>query len=503
MPHYALSDEFRKQLKMKCLDSLIPKAKAGDVVVPAYTGNEQKSESVSWLTLFCQWALQQGMSADHTLEMATAHMKYSLAQKMPRVATWAEFIHQFFILNDLHVDGESRFRQWYYTRAANIRFTWFSHRELRAATHNFSDLKAVHDGKVGMLYEGCLPDGQAVVVKKFKDKQGHSLEEILYEVFLHRSLPKSSHFVKLLGYCSNEHDPLLVYEYVSKGNLEQHLQGHFPKRLAWDDRLAIAIDVADAITQLHYNSKFPIYHRDVTSTNILLDQQRRAKLADFGIAAAVSHEKHRSYCHTKVKGSRGYTDPHYESTGKLTDTTDVYSFGVLLMELVTALKVGLESRTKTFLPDLVMEMSSLGLVDDIVDSSIFCLSGSKDEVPCKECLRTLLEELIDVAIKCCTPDPTKRPKINEVADQLKRLQLEHCMRSSHVDSKRVGKDSKERREVERYAVTSCSGVASVRYLSPLLKLVQNFFRLVVSNLRPYTLCQKDIGVCNGTRRDSA
>ncbi|BBN06627.1 protein MpRLK-Pelle_WAK_LRK10L-3 [Marchantia polymorpha subsp. ruderalis] len=424
MPQYALSEEFRNEFKFKCIDSLIPQPRTGNAVVPVFTGDEDKQAAMSWLTLFTQWALQQGLSADHTLLLASTHIKYSLIY-YPQLSTWTEFVQDFFAY--YHAVGDSLFIQWYWKRAANIQICWFSYRELKTATNNFSEHKTVGAGKAGVVFKGVLSDDRVVAVKRYTEVVGHSLEDILYEVFIHRSLPKSSNLVKLIGFSSYEQDPLLVYEYVEGGNLEQHLQGIHGKKPTWNERLSIAIDVADAISQLHYNRKFPIYHRDIKSSNILLDDHRQAKLADFGMAAAVSPKKARSYCQTKVKGSRGYTDPHYESTGKLTDTTDVYSFGVVLMELVTSLNAGDPSRSKSFLPDLVMEMYSLERLDEIVDECILA------PCPCKQCLKILIEEVIELAILCCHQDPTKRPKISELAEKLRLIQLEQKMRSMEAE----------------------------------------------------------------------
>ncbi|BBN06340.1 protein MpRLK-Pelle_WAK_LRK10L-7 [Marchantia polymorpha subsp. ruderalis] len=440
MVHYALSEEFRSEFNFMCLDTLIPHAKPGDVVVPPFTGEELQAEALHWLSMFTHWAVQQGLSADHTVLMASTHVKYVLTSY--QVSTWSDFIHDFF--NYYHLEGDVRFAQWYWRRAANVQVIWFSYRELRACTNNFSELKLVSSGKVGRVYQGFMFDDQKVAVKKYKDVKGHSLGEVLYEVFLHRSLPKSQNLVRLIGFSSYEQDPLLVYEYVPGGNLEQHLQGKVGgEKLTWDQRLTIAIDVASAVTQLHYNSKFPIYHRDVKSSNILLDNHKRAKLADFGIAAAVSHEKQRTHCHTKVKGSRGYTDPAYESSGKLTDTTDVYSFGVVLMELVTGLRAGEPSRSKTFLPDLVNEMSCLGLLEEIVDQAIWCPCSEDPRNQCKDCLRAFVEEVVELALKCCGKEPTKRPNINEVNEKLKSIQLEQKMGKVKI-SERSDRDSRER-----------------------------------------------------------
>ncbi|KAL2633417.1 hypothetical protein R1flu_004896 [Riccia fluitans] len=443
MVHYALSEKFRNEFHFMCLDTLIPHAKPGDIVVPPFTGEEFQAEAFHWLSMFAHWALQQGLSADHTVLFASTHVKHILTSY--QVTSWSDFIHDFF--RHYEIEGDVKFAQWYWKKASHVHITWFSYRELRACTNSFSELKLVGNGKVGLVYQGFLADDQKVAVKKYKEVTGHHLGDVLYEVFLHRSLPKSSHLVKLIGFSSFEHDPLLVYEYIAGGNLDQHLHGTIAgEKLTWDERLNIAIDVASAITELHYNCKFPIYHRDVKSTNILLDHHKRAKLSDFGIAAAVSHEKQRTSCHTKVKGSYGYTDPAYESSGTLSDTSDVYSFGVVLLELITGLRAGEFTRSKTFLPDLVNEMTNLELLEDIVDKAIWRPCSEDPNNHCLDCLKAFVQDVVELALKCCNSEPKSRPNIGEVTQKLKEIHLEQKMCDTNIS------DSMERENPGRERV---------------------------------------------------
>ncbi|KAL2634773.1 hypothetical protein R1flu_006252 [Riccia fluitans] len=437
MPQYALSEEFRNEFNFKCIDSLIPQPKLGNELVPVFTGEEDKEAAMRWLNLFTQWALQQGLSADHTLLLASTHIKYSLIY-YPQLSTWAEFVHDFFSYYD--ADGDEQFIQWYRKRAAGIQICWFSYRELKTATNNFSDHKIQGVGKSGTIFKGVLLDDRLVAVKRYTEIEGHSLEEILHEVFLHRSLPRSANLVKLIGFSSYEQDPLLVYEYVDGGNLEQALQACalIPmQKLTWSERLSIGIDIADAISKLHYNRKLTIYHRDIKPSNILLGERKQGILADFGTAVSAKDLKPVSYGQRKkIRGSHGYIDPHYERTGELTDTADVYSFGVVLMELITSVSAGDPLRPKGFLPDQVMEMYNQERLEEIVDECILA------PCPCKECLKILVEEVIELAITCCSIDPAERPKISEVLEKLRLIQLEQRMRSMDAELK-DGKGSKD------------------------------------------------------------
>ncbi|KAL3693059.1 hypothetical protein R1sor_006710 [Riccia sorocarpa] len=435
MPQYALSEELRNEFNFKCIDSLIPKPKQGDELVPIFTGDEDKQAAMTWLNLFTQWALQQGLSADHTLLLASTHIKYSLIY-YPQLSTWEEFVHDFF--SYYNADGDKQFIHCYMKRAVGIQIFWFSYRELKTATNNFSEHKVLGSGKSGVVFKGVLSDDRVVAVKRYSETEGHSLEEILHEVYLHRILPRSENLVNLIGFSSYEQDPLLVYEYVEGGNLEQSLQvcALIPsQKLIWSERLSIGIDIADAISKLHYNRKFPVYHRDIKPSNILLDERKQAKLADFG--SAISLKKNlNGLTEMTIKGSCGYIDPYYESTGKLTDTADVYSFGVVLMELITGCSAGDPSASKGFLPDLVLKMYKEERLDELVDECIVA------PCPCKECLKILIEEVTEVAILCCSKDPAKRPKISEVLEKLRLIQLEQRMRSMEAELK-DGKRSKE------------------------------------------------------------
>ncbi|CAM6097336.1 unnamed protein product [Calypogeia fissa] len=434
MPHYALSDEFRDEFNFKCLDTLIPAAKSGDTLVPSFTGEEDKVEALRWLTLFTQWALQQGLSPDHTLLLASTHINYSVIYT-PQLPSWTEFVHDFFDYYDAPKGQGARFAEWYIKKKAGIQISWFSYRELKTATNNFSDHKLIGNGKKAYVFKGELCDSERnVAVKRLKDVTAYSLDEVLHEVFVYSCFPTSrslsSRLARLVGYSSYEQDPLLVYEYIPGGNLEEYLQGLHGYRLTWDERLNIAIDTGDVLTQLHYNGTLPIYHRDVKSSNILLDEKRRARLADFGLAAIVTQEKQKTFCDAIVKGSRGCLCPHYEDTGKLTDVADVYSFGIVLMELVTGVMANDPNRSKTFLPELVVEMVKLNRVDEILDQEM-----TWDPSACEHCMPTIVLQVTKLAIQCCSADPAKRSNISEVTEQLRDVQLEQKIMAMEIESR--------------------------------------------------------------------
>ncbi|XP_062207468.1 calmodulin-binding receptor-like cytoplasmic kinase 2 isoform X2 [Phragmites australis] len=212
----------------------------------------------------------------------------------------------------------------------------FSFQEIYMATSNFSEQNKIGLGNFGTVYQGKLKDGSIIAVKRATKNMygGHLSAEFRSEI---QTLSKVEHLnlVKFLGYVEYEDERLILVEYVNNGTLRQHLDGSRGEPLEFSHRLNIAIDIVHAIAYLHGYTDHPIIHRDIKSSNILLTQHLRAKVADFGFARLAPDNTEATHVSTLVKGTAGYVDPEYLRTNQLTDRSDVYSFGVLLVELVT------------------------------------------------------------------------------------------------------------------------------------------------------------------------
>ncbi|KAJ6815099.1 putative WAK-related receptor-like protein kinase family protein precursor [Iris pallida] len=214
---------------------------------------------------------------------------------------------------------------------------YFTGREIKRATSNFSRDTLLGAGGYGEVFKGLLEDGTLIAVKCAKLGNIKSTDQVLNEV---RILTQVNHrnLVRLLGCCVDLDEPLMVYEFISNGTLYDHLHGSLrsPPLLTWRRRLAIAHQTAEALAYLHFAASPPIYHRDIKSSNILLDDKLNAKVSDFGLSRLA--EPGLSHVSTCAQGTLGYLDPEYYRNYQLTDKSDVYSFGVVLLELLTSNK---------------------------------------------------------------------------------------------------------------------------------------------------------------------
>ncbi|XP_023874401.2 wall-associated receptor kinase-like 1 [Quercus suber] len=287
----------------------------------------------------------------------------------------------------------------------------FNSKDLEKATDNFNVNRILGQGGQGTVYKGMLIDGKIVAIKKSKVIDEGKLEEFVNEVVI---LSQINHrnVVKLLGCCLETEVPLLVYEFIPNGTLSQYLNEQneeFPA--TWDMRLRIAIEVAGALFYLHSIASTPIYHRDIKTTNILLDDKYRAKVADFGTSRSIAVDQ--THLTTVVQGTFGYLDPEYFQSSQFTEKSDVYSFGVVLVELLTGEKAISSTRTKeckSLATYFIHSMEENNLFD-IIDARVM-----------KEAKQEEIIAVANLAKMCLNMKGKKRPTMKEVAMQLEAVQ---------------------------------------------------------------------------------
>ncbi|KAK4366346.1 hypothetical protein RND71_014226 [Anisodus tanguticus] len=216
-----------------------------------------------------------------------------------------------------------------YAGLSKIQFTY---EDLATATGGFSQANLLGQGGFGFVHKGILTDGSVVAVKSLKSGSGQGEREFQAEVEI-ISRVHHRHLVSLVGYCVADGQRMLVYEFVANGTLEYHLHGKGRPVMDWGLRLKIALGSAKGLAYLHEDCHPRIIHRDIKGANILLDNNYEAMVADFGLAKLT--EDNNTHVSTRVMGTFGYLAPEYASSGKLTEKSDVFSFGVMLLELIT------------------------------------------------------------------------------------------------------------------------------------------------------------------------
>ncbi|OMO83863.1 hypothetical protein CCACVL1_11126 [Corchorus capsularis] len=296
----------------------------------------------------------------------------------------------------------------------------FTFKQLHSATGGFSKSNVVGHGGFGSVYRGVLSNGRKVAIKLMDQGGKQGEEEFKMEVELLSRL-RSPYLLALIGYCSDGSRKLLVYEFMANGGLQEHLypisgSNNLTVNLDWETRLRIALEAAKGLEYLHEHVSPPVIHRDFKSSNILLDRNFHAKVSDFGLAKLGS-DKAGGHVSTRVLGTQGYVAPEYALTGHLTTKSDVYSYGVVLLELLTG-RVPVDSKRPPGESVLVSwalpRLTDREKVVQIMDPALEGQYSMKEVI-----------QVAAIAAMCVQPEGDYRPLMADVVQSLVPLVKAH------------------------------------------------------------------------------
>ncbi|RAL53293.1 hypothetical protein DM860_006965 [Cuscuta australis] len=331
---------------------------------------------------------------------------------------------------------------------------------LKKATGSFHEANKLGEGGYGTVYKGVLVDGREVAVKRLFFNNRHRAADFYNEVNI-ISWIEHKNLVKLLGCSCSGPESLLVYELLPNQSLDRFIFDKNKGRcLNWEKRFNIIIGVAEGLAYLHENSKARIIHRDIKASNILLDSDFNAKIADFGLAR--SFEKDESHISTAIAGTLGYMAPEYLSNGRLTETIDVYSFGVLLLEIVMGKQNYKNKNAEHF--DCVVHIAWMhfqeGTVERLIDPNLMLHTS------CNANVRQEISRVVHVGLLCTQEVPSLRPSMSEVRRMLVKQEEELPPPSNppfideNMELNKIWdlemKSLKEGESVASYAAISCS-----------------------------------------------
>ncbi|KAM3277252.1 hypothetical protein ACQJBY_045230 [Aegilops geniculata] len=283
---------------------------------------------------------------------------------------------------------------------------------LQEATENFSQRNKLGEGGFGAVYKGILPDGQEIAVKKLLGTAGHGLHQLHNEVLVLAEL-QHKNLVRLHGFYSHQDDTLLVYQYIKNGSLDNFLSDtREGQTLTWEQQYNITLGIAKGILYLHEDSSMRIIHRDLKPNNILLDEDMEPKIADFGLARLLGE----GHTYTKTSGAvgtLGYMAPEYVYQQRVSPKIDIFSYGVLILQIVTRRKeCGSDDSNTVNLLTEVWNHWKKGTISQMMDQTL------------DEQIRDQQLRCVHVGLMCVQEDPVNRPEISAVISMLTRDNME-------------------------------------------------------------------------------
>lgn len=288
----------------------------------------------------------------------------------------------------------------------------FKYSTIEKATGSFDDANKLGQGGFGTVYKGVLADGREIAVKRLFYNNRHRAADFYNEVNIISSV-EHKNLVRLLGCSCSGPESLLVYEFLPNRSLDRFIfDSNRGKALNWEKRDDIIIGTAEGLVYLHQNNKIRIIHRDIKASNILLDSRLRAKIADFGLARSFQEDK--SHISTAIAGTLGYMAPEYLANGQLTEKADVYSFGVLLLEIVTG-RQNNRSKSSEYSDSLVTiawKHFQQGTVEEILDPNLLLQNYHNSNVK-NEVLR-----VVHIGLLCTQEAPSLRPSMSKALQML-------------------------------------------------------------------------------------
>ncbi|XP_022735330.1 probable leucine-rich repeat receptor-like serine/threonine-protein kinase At3g14840 [Durio zibethinus] len=308
----------------------------------------------------------------------------------------------------------------------------FTLRQIKAATNNFDAANKIGEGGFGPVYKGILADDTVIAVKQLSAKSRQGNREFVTEIGMISAL-QHPHLVKLYGCCIEGNQLLLIYEYLENNSLARALFGpeEFQLKLDWPTRRNICIGIARGLAYLHEESRLKVVHRDIKATNVLLDKNLNPKISDFGLAKL--DEEDNTHISTRIAGTYGYMAPEYAMHGRLSDKADVYSFGIVALEIVSG-RCNTKDQWKEeslYLLDRAHILKEKESLLDLVDPRIS-----------SDCNIEEVMVMIDVALLCTNPTAAARPSMSSVVSMLEgRVAVPDLISDSSVSTKELNAEA--------------------------------------------------------------